>query len=483
MPDDSKDADLFEPFCDFIASHRLIAASDRILVAVSGGKDSVALLDLLHRFASSSADRLGVVYIDHGWDPKRHESEQAFVRELANRYSITFHFEKIESSGGTKPGSMSLEAWSRQERYRLLNSVLCDGEYDLCALGHTADDQAETVLMRILKGSGLWGLSGIPVRRDAFVRPLMAFSSTAIIRYLALRKLQFLEDPTNRDRRFLRSRIRYNLLPKLEHYFNPEVKEALIGLSQDISQWRNEVNRVFPSPIRQEKGKIMLAQSTFFLYLDILKKIWLQEALLRATGVLYTLRRHHIHDVSRLSGDDKTGKWIRLPGGMRLLRDRDRLILIPELPSEPRSIAVSLGDNNCRSLGVTFSAELMPANTAEFSDNRYIEWMDFDRIAFPWILRHWKPGDRFHPLGAPGYRKISDFLIDQKVPRFEKDRTLVLEASGEIVWVVGHRLSQSARITKGTGKVVRCEVADTDSNATNDVFQSKYECSDQNQGE
>ena len=162
-----------------------------------------------------------------------------------------------------------------------------------------------------------------------------------------------------------------------------------------------------------------------------------------------------------LSGDDKTGKWVRLPGDMRLLRDRDQLILIPVSSLKSLSIPVSIGDSNCDSLGVTFNASVFPLDAVEFSDNSYVEWMDFDRLPLPWILRKWKPGDRFHPLGAPGYRKISDFLIDLKISRFDKDRILVLEADGEIVWVVGHRISQSVRIADETRQVVRFEVSDS----------------------
>lgn len=432
--------------------------SKRVLAAVSGGKDSVAMLDLLYRYLDGDGTRLGVVYVNHGWDPKRHEAEQAFVQEIANRYSLPFHVKKIQQINADKGRSMSLETWSRRERYRLLCETLHEYGYDFCAVGHTADDQAETVLMRILKGSGLWGLSGIPVSRNLYIRPLLGFTTQEILDYARFRHLEFLEDPTNRDLRHLRARIRHQLLPMLEHNLNPAVKQALVNLSRDITEWRWKVTCKFGSPMYVEKGKIMLAERAFFSYLDIIRKIWLQEALQKASGDFYPLRRHHLRSVSRLSGGGKTGKWIGLPGGFRLLRDRDRLILVPELALEFESVQVSLGRNRCEPLGIEFDTEELPLKSVTFSGNPMVEWMDYDRLSPPWILRRWKPGDYFRPLGGPGRKKISDFLIDRKISRDDKEQVLVLEARGEIAWVVGHRISRMVQITPSTKRVVRCEI-------------------------
>ncbi|KPL06052.1 hypothetical protein AMJ86_10035 [bacterium SM23_57] len=433
--------DLLNRFRDFIEINGLIAPSDRVLVAVSGGKDSVAMLDLFSRYLPDKRDRLGAIYIHHGWDPQRHQNEQQFVEELAERYSIAFLTKKIQPKSQR---SMSLESWSRQERFKLLSQAMESGRYHLCALGHTRDDQAETVFMRLMRGSGLWGLAGIPVKRGAFIRPLLGFSTIEILDYLRYRQCRFLEDPTNRDRRYLRARIRHEILPKLEADFYPAVQQALFDLSQDISKWREAVTNIFPSPIMEEKGKIMLAQSAFFSYLDIIKKFWLQEALQKATGVLYPLRRSHLYRVSRLVGDGKTGKWVSFPGGVRLYRDRDRLVFT--------------SGERCKALGIEFLAEKRMLQNLDLSQDPYVEWMDGDKLPAPWILRTWQPGDRFQPLGVPGNKKVSDFLVDQKIPRCDKDRVIVLEAAGRIVWVVGYRISQIASITPKTKKVVRCEV-------------------------
>ena len=267
-----------------------------------------------------------------------------------------------------------------------------------------------------------------------------------------------MEDPTNRDRRYLRARIRHEILPKLEADFYPAVQQTLFDLSQDISKWREAVTNKFPSPIMEEKGKIMLAQSAFFSYLDIIKKFWLQEALQKVTGVLYPLRRSHLYRVSQLEGDGKTGKWVSLPGGVRLYRDRDHLILKSGAMLKPSLAEVSLGRQYCETLSVEFLAEEKPLQNMDLSQDPCVEWMDGEKLPAPWILRTWQPGDRFQPLGAPGNKKVSDFLIDQKIPKCDKDRVIVLEAAGCIVWVVGYRISQIASITPKTKKVVRCEI-------------------------
>ena len=408
--------DLLDKFQQFIQSNNLITPSERILIAVSGGKDSVALLDLFCRHFAADRSRLGVLYIDHGWDPDRHEKESAFISDLCSRYSVKFHREKIDHQP-KQPQSVSIESQAREERYRLFAKGLSEGNYHLCATGHTLDDQAETILMRLLRGSGLWGLSGIPVKRGPYIRPMLEFHSDEITSYLSNRNIRWLEDPTNRDRKFLRTQMRDELIPQLERNFNPEVKKALVALGVDISQWRQEITTHFPSPIFEEKGKIMLAESVFFSYLDIIRKFWLQEALQVATGCSISLRRYHLRQISHLSGDGKTGKWVELPNRMRLLRDRDRLILVAETASKPESQKVGIGNHTCESLGVEFQAREVPTTAVKHLPDPFVEWMDLEMLPEPWTLRTWQPGDRFHPLGATGTRKVSDFLVDKKTPR------------------------------------------------------------------
>jgi tRNA(Ile)-lysidine synthase len=453
-----RNSDLLSRFRQFISEHSLFAPEHRILVAVSGGADSVAMLDLFHRYLKHQPDRLGTVYINHGWDPERHTHEEAFVKHIARRLDIPFHTRKLPSSPQSRDRSQSLESWSRRQRYRILSEVLHEEKYDRCALGHTLDDQAETVLMRLVQGTGLWGLSGIPVQRNLFIRPLMGFYKKDIDNYLAFRNQEFLEDPTNADTTFLRARIRHKLLPELQQKYNPKVKQALVNLAHDVNHWKQEVNKHLSPPISVEKGKIILAQGTFFSYLDILKKFWLQEALQKATGEVYPLRRNHLQQVNNLSGEGKTGRWVSLPGNVRLLRDRDRLILTPDTPSKPASYQVAVGIHRCPNLGVLFQAEELRPDAAEFSADPWVEWMDADKLPSPWVLRTWKSGDRFHPLGAPGHQKVSDFLVDRKVPRYAKQHVLVLETGGRIAWVVGYRMSQESRITRLTKRVTRFEV-------------------------
>ncbi len=450
--------DLLDKFQQFIQSNNLITPSDRILIAVSGGKDSVALLDLMCRYFAADRSRLGVVYIDHDWDPERHEKEAAFVSNLCCRYSVKYHREKIDHQPTKQPRSVSIESLAREERYHLFAKVLSKGNYHLCATGHTLDDQAETILMRLLRGSGLWGLSGIPVKRGYYIRPMLTFHSDEITSYLNNRNIKWLEDPTNRDRKFLRTRLRHELIPRLEQEFNPEIKKAVVALGNDISQWRQEITKHFPSPIYEEKGKIMLAESVFFSYLDIIRKFWLQEALQVATGCSISLRRYHLRQVSNLSGDGKTGKWVELPNRIRLLRDRDRLILVPETAPKPESQQVGIGNYTCEPLGVEFQAREVPKETVEYLPDPFVEWMDLDMLPEPWTLRPWQPGDRFHPLGTAGTRKISNFLVDKKIPRCDKDRVLVLEVSGKIAWLVGNRIDHHTRITENTNRIVQLNI-------------------------
>lgn len=461
-----KTNDLLEKFRQFIQSNNLISPNDHILIAVSGGRDSVALLDLMCRHFTIELSRLGVIYIDHNWEPERHKKEAAFVSDLCSQYSVKYHFAKIENHSQKPSQSISIESQAREQRYRLFDKVITEGKYQLCATGHTFDDQAETILMRLLRGSGLWGLSGIPAKRGRYIRPLLAIHSDEITSYLTDRNIKWLEDPTNRDRKYLRTRLRDDLIPQLEHDFNPEIKKAVVALGNDISQWRQEIKQHFPSPIFEEKGKIMLAESVFFSYLDIIRKFWLQEALQVASGISISLRRYHLQQVSQLAGDGKTGKWVELPNGIRLLRDRNRLILVPQTTPKLQSQQVGLGTYRCEALGIKFQALEVTIDSLKHLQDRFVEYLDLDMLPEPWMLRPWQPGDRFQPLGASGTRKISDFLVDQKIPRCDKDRILVLETGGKIAWLIGYRIDHRTRITENTQRVIQFKVISLKSEET-----------------
>lgn len=394
-----ENVDLLGPFREFVATQKLVSPQDRVLVAVSGGMDSMALMDLFTRFFQGERDRWGVIYVNHGWDAKRHEKEEALVRDFAHNCSVPIHIKKIELTQEESRKGMSLESWARQERYRLFSEVMREGGYKRCATGHTLDDQAETVLMRLLQGSGMWGLSGIPVQRGAFIRPLLGFYREDIEKYVSMRHIPYLDDPTNLERRFYRARVRHELLPFLELKYNPKVKKALVELANDMTGWRTDIIKILPSPIAREKGKILLAESEFFSYLDILRKFWLQEALQEAAGELYPLRRNHLKQVSRLSGEGKTGKWVQLPGGIRLLRDREHLVVLKASEYSAETVEISPGIHRIPSLGVVFQAEEAALQDVDYGTTGWVEWMDGDKLPLPWVLRKWHRGDRFRPLG------------------------------------------------------------------------------------
>lgn len=436
------------------ARHRMLLPGDRVLVAVSGGPDSVALLHALHLLAAPDALSLHVAHVHHGLRPEA-DQDAAFVEELAGRFGLPVSVDRVTVALG---GGRSPEEAARLARYRALERRATLIGAGRIAVGHTADDQAETVLMRLLQGAGPLGLAGIPPVRGRVVRPLLEATRAMVLAHLHAYGLPWIEDATNADPKFLRNRLRHDLLPLLAAHYSPRIGEALArvarGCREAAEALRVLVRQLLPDLVREEaSGWLVLAEPLRRLPPGA-QKACLREALIDLAG-LPGLRATHLAALAALLEEGREGSRVRLPGGQTVERVREGLHLPrPAAPPAPVPLAVP-GETVAAPFGLTLTAELLAPPAPLPADPRWEALFDWDALPRPLVLRPRRPGDRFVPFGGPGGKALSAYLIDERVLRHRRDRLALLVGGDEVLWVVGLRRGQAAPLTPGTHRVLR----------------------------
>ena len=317
-----------------ITTHRLFTRGARVVVAVSGGPDSVALLHALSRLRPDWDLTLHIAHLDHGLRDESHE-DAAFVRDLGARWRIPATIERRDVSALCAQGGWSLEDGARRIRYQFLLDVARRQSASHVALAHTADDQAETVLMRLVRGTGLLGLGAIPIARPVetvwLVRPLLEVWRREVMAYLKRERLESREDPTNQDRRFVRNRIRHELLPLLERHYNPNIKGALTQLAEQ-SQWDSRYLEEAAGRLWKRMAKIhppaqvAISVASFLRQPKALQRQLARRAIQRVRGDLGQFEFRHWLEVERLFVERPAGTLLDLPGGVQWRREKERVV-------------------------------------------------------------------------------------------------------------------------------------------------------------
>ncbi len=441
----------------------MFSPGDLVVVAVSGGADSLVLLDVLAQLAPSEGISLRVLHVDHALRPGS-DREAEYVERAARTYGIPFRSLRVEVEA---PGSRGLspEEAAREARYRAYEEELAESGARRLATGHTADDRVETLLLRLLTGAGPRGLGGIPPVRGPYIRPLCQVWREEVERYATFLPLPPLEDPTNRDTAIPRNRVRHVLLPLLERDF-PGAKKVLLREAEvlgEVWEWLEEEAREAEGKgVREEEG-VAEVSTSYLLSLPPILRRELLARLIRRVGAEPDY--HLLEDILRLSEGGGSAR-LDLAGRARVAREYGRILFRPapsaaegeEFPDE-----VEVRGEGVFPLpgGRRLKVELVSGEKGAISPREghpRVAWLDADLLSFPLRLRRIRPGDRFHPLGAPGTRKLQDFLVDLKVPRGKRREVMVLESGGQIAWVVGYRPDERFKVTPRTRRALRCEV-------------------------
>jgi tRNA(Ile)-lysidine synthase len=448
---------------------------DRLGVAVSGGADSVALLLLLLELREKLGIVLSVLHFNHNLRGKASDADEKFVTQLAAKHGLAFHVERANVSARAKREKANLEDTARRARYEFFERLRDEDSVDLIAVAHTSDDQAETVLAHILRGTGIAGLGGIHIQRKGVVRPLLGVRRQDLRAYLRQKNQRWREDTTNQDTKRMRARIRKKLLPLLEKQFNPGIVSHLSTLAELarrdetflqalagarcgalVRQSADLLSIQAAELLRPLTGTVFNAENTEFEGSPIREAICTRMIRLLARGMRTRrgeLTAQHVEAVLDLARSGENGKSLQLPGGLEVRRDGNTLLFVngdqgatqggERKPLEPREyeykIDLARGDAevSVAELGCVFRLRVIdwPPKRGETSRDGAV--LDRDRLRFPMVLRNWHPGDRLRPQGHRSAHKLKRLLNEKRVSRWERDGWPVLTSGGVLAWARG----------------------------------------------
>ena len=449
----------------FITQHQMIQPKETVLVGVSGGADSLALLYALHTLQHQLDCQLHIAHLDHGF---REDSagDAAYVAEQADQLGLPISSMRIDVPQLMRAQKLSAEVAARRARYRFYECVAERIGAPKIALGHHRGDQAETVLMNLLRGAGVSGLKGIlPVREGKFIRPLLAFSRKEIEDFVAQLGLQPRCDATNYQLNYLRNRVRLELIPTLERAYNTNIQNTL-NQTAELLQVESDHLEALAYDAFQACRVESCTPDTVVLDLRLfrehhlaLRRRILRLAVAEVLGEVRDFYFNHFESMLNLIDGEAPNSALDLPNGGVFRRAYDRVLIQKSTDSHPpfEYEIVVPGHTALPLLDGEMIATVVeqPMNCAvvdKFPDGKFQAVFDLDRLQLPLTLRQRRDGDRFHPFGMQGTKKLKDLLIDAKIPRQERERVPVLMNGNEIIWVIGYRTSEPFKIRADTNR-------------------------------
>ena len=457
--------------------HQMLSKGDAVLVGVSGGADSVALLSILKKLSPILGIRIGVGHLNHGIRGKAADEDAEFVKKKVNHLGLRCHVEKIDVPEYQKKHKLSLEHAARRVRYDFFYRISNRHHYNKIALGHQRDDNAEMILMALFRGTGPLGLAGIPpVRGQKIIRPLIRLTRKDIATYLADNGLDFITDESNLDTAHLRNNIRHRLLPLLRAEYNPSISESLTRMAEILrseEEWiRQTVAPFFQSCVAELNENVLtISVSNLNQYHPALKRRITRMALEYIKGDLKEITLRHVDAIIELAGHVVERKRLDLPGRIRVVCDGRDLKLSKEQRSLRQIVTerlfetendfcyriLGLGSVKIKETGFCLEfSEAGAGNISEFgSAGQQVAFFDIKKMNYPLVLRNYTADDRFKPFGMKGTKTVGKFLKDLKIPLDMRYRIPVLLTGEKIVWVVGFQIDDDFKVTAHTEKVLK----------------------------
>ncbi|MDI6809261.1 MAG: tRNA lysidine(34) synthetase TilS [Candidatus Eisenbacteria bacterium] len=458
-----------------IRQENIFLPGDRVLAAVSGGPDSCALLHILFELKDACGFELEAAHLNHGLRGHESDDDERFTEEFAGKLNIHLATEKADIARTASERQISIEEAARCVRYSFLERVSAERKLNKIALGHTLDDQVETVLHNFLRGAALRGLSGMLPVQGKFVRPLLGERRETLLDYLREKGIPWRIDSSNLDPHFTRNRIRHKLIPFLEKEFNPGLRETLSRNSKVLGEIDGylsaEAEKLFSTVGKHEGNRITLDLRSLLQYDRALVAYSIAHGLCRLKGDLQEISSKHLASLSRLAFELPTGSLVVLPQGLAAQKTSDLIEIFfddgrreegPREEKAEKELTIP-GTTEIRWAHLSLVANLANGRDLSSQETRgeTCAFFDFDSLELPILARARRSGDRFQPFGMEtGTKKVKEAMIEKKIPRSERKKVPIVCDKRGILWVVGVARGNLSRVEPGTKRILTIEAAE-----------------------
>lgn len=449
-----------------IKRYNLIDRGDKIVVAISGGPDSVCLLHVLHSLMNEFKLELFAAHLNHNFRGIDAQMDAQYVAKFCEELNIISFVKSMDVPKYAKEHGLSSEEAGRVLRYEFFDEVVERVGANKIAVAHNQNDQAETVLMRLLRGTGIQGLTAIHHGRGRIIRPLLNVSRKEIEDYCLIHNLSPRTDETNLEPIYHRNKIRLELIPYIQGHYNPNIIESLAKTAEILKKDNDFMEEAAWEAYRQVK--IDSREGCLELSIQGINKLHhaLQSRVFRLTteelvGKKEALEYKHINNIIELLQKNETGKKILLPMGIIVKTSYNKIIFTTEDKGDEGAFYYELLQEGSRAIdeikGEVTTKVLMRSDIKAISRDKYIKYFDYHKVTRQLNVRSRREGERFWPLGLVGSKKLKDFFIDYKIDREKRNEIPLICDGDEIMWVVGYRISENYKVTNETTKILAIE--------------------------
>lgn len=425
----------------------LFNPNSKMIIAVSGGVDSVVLLDLI----SKNNSRFAIAHCNFKLRGTESDKDEAFIKRLSKKHHCSFFSKKFKTESYAKEQRISIQMAARNLRYNWFYELLKKNNFDYIALAHHADDQIETILLNLVRGTGLNGLLGMKPIHNKLIRPLLEFTKKDIQEYAVKHSIDFREDSSNKSLKYKRNSLRHKVIPELKK-LNPSLVETfrknIRQVKEPLDLMNEVVNKIQKNVISVEKNRIAINLKK--LEKEIYSNLFLFE-------ILSDFGFKDLKEITN-SFEKESGKMFYSKTHV-LLKDRNKLFIQPNLNN---NTIIGYVKKNTKSLSKPLCLSMNKYKERDVSiiqENNKIAMCDYNKLSFPLKIRKWKKGDYFYPLGMKKRKKLSDFFIDKKLSIFAKNDIWLLCSNDDIVWIIGHRLDNRFKVTQNTKEIYQLRLS------------------------
>lgn len=448
----------------YIDSNGMLSTDDTVIVGLSGGADSVCLLRLLLSVKEKYNLSLVAVHVNHGIRGFDADQDEEFVRQLCSAYNVKLECIKKDIPAIAAKTKESEEECGRRIRYEIFREVANNYKQVKIAVAHHMNDQVETILFRMARGTGVKGISGMSPVKDEIIRPMLCLTRKEILDYLGNLGQDYRTDITNEDINYSRNYVRKQIVPELES-INPEAVKHIASLCEEVDMvvayMERESDRLLQSALINSGSDLMMYDASKLAKSDEVIRSYAIRQMIRLSGIsLKDVTREHIVSIEDMLVKSESSR-LSLPRGIVVIKEANRIYVTSEDKMKESSdlICVEIdgaGEYDFAGIGTLTCEIISDFDMADIPQNTYTKWFDYDKISNGLSLRNRAEGDYLTVNKSGGHKKLKDYYIDLKIPKSERDLIPILAIESEVVWVVGHRISESYKVTNNTTRVLKC---------------------------